>query len=189
MTERINKIRCKHCDDVIESVVTHDFKYCGCGKVAVDGGKAYARRMFPDGNPEDHFEDLKTGFTDDDDIAEDDSDFVLVGGETRSDDVGDDKEDAGEDIRLRLKHPENVDTLNFVPMADKPQWEISFPADSQSMVFNFYDEGKVVEVFRISSDGSLSHMGRPIEGDDEIADGVKSMLGYFKKALSANWGA
>lgn len=31
-------IRCKHCDDVIESKSQHDFIRCRCGKVAVDGG-------------------------------------------------------------------------------------------------------------------------------------------------------
>jgi hypothetical protein len=40
----INKIRCKKCDDVIESNHRHDFKNCKCGAVAVDGGKEYLRR-------------------------------------------------------------------------------------------------------------------------------------------------
>jgi len=46
MTERIlhNKIRCKQCQDVIESTHRHDFKYCGCGAVFVDGGHEYLRR-------------------------------------------------------------------------------------------------------------------------------------------------
>lgn len=39
-----NKIKCKHCGDVIESLNTHDFKFCLCGKVAVDGGKSYLKR-------------------------------------------------------------------------------------------------------------------------------------------------
>ena len=44
--ERIikNAIRCKKCNDIIESVSQHDFKFCKCGAVAVDGGKAYLRR-------------------------------------------------------------------------------------------------------------------------------------------------
>ena len=45
-----NKIRCKKCGDVIESTSVHDFKYCKCGSVAVDGGHAYLRRC---GNLED----------------------------------------------------------------------------------------------------------------------------------------
>lgn len=40
----INKIRCNKCGDEIESVSTHDFKYCKCGAVAVDGGHSYLRR-------------------------------------------------------------------------------------------------------------------------------------------------
>lgn len=33
-----NKIKCKHCGEVIESESRHDFKFCACGKVAIDGG-------------------------------------------------------------------------------------------------------------------------------------------------------
>ena len=39
-----NMIRCTQCGDIIESVYRHDFKYCKCGKVAVDGGKDYLKR-------------------------------------------------------------------------------------------------------------------------------------------------
>lgn len=42
----VNKIKCKECGDIIESKYTHDFKYCSCGKCAVDGGLEYARRNF-----------------------------------------------------------------------------------------------------------------------------------------------
>lgn len=45
-----NKIQCQKCGDVIESTHCHDFKFCKCGAVAVDGGKAYLRRI---GNHED----------------------------------------------------------------------------------------------------------------------------------------
>lgn len=38
MTILENKIKCKHCGDVIESKHVHDFKRCSCGRVAVDGG-------------------------------------------------------------------------------------------------------------------------------------------------------
>ena len=41
----VNKIKCKKCGDVIESTYRHDFKFCKCGAVAVDGGKAYLRRV------------------------------------------------------------------------------------------------------------------------------------------------
>lgn len=45
-TKRIvrNAIRCNKCNDVIESTYTHEFKFCRCGAVAVDGGKDYLRR-------------------------------------------------------------------------------------------------------------------------------------------------
>ena len=46
----VNKIKCKKCGDVIESTYRHDFKFCKCGAVAVDGGHEYLRRC---GNRED----------------------------------------------------------------------------------------------------------------------------------------
>ena len=49
----VNKIKCKKCGDVIESKYTHDFKYCKCKAVAVDGGRSYLKRL---GNPEDYEE-------------------------------------------------------------------------------------------------------------------------------------
>ena len=39
-----NKIRCRKCGEVIESKSVHDFKYCKCGAVFVDGGREYLRR-------------------------------------------------------------------------------------------------------------------------------------------------
>ena len=54
----INKIRCKKCGDIIESTYRHDFKFCKCGAVAVDGGRAYLRRY---GNRED-WEELSECF-------------------------------------------------------------------------------------------------------------------------------
>jgi len=40
----INKIRCNKSGDEIESTHRHDFKFCKCGAVAVDGGLDYLRR-------------------------------------------------------------------------------------------------------------------------------------------------
>lgn len=45
-----NAIKCKKCGDEIESKTVHDFKFCKCGAVAVDGGHDYLRRC---GNRED----------------------------------------------------------------------------------------------------------------------------------------
>ena len=39
-----NAIRCNLCGDVIESKHTHDFKWCKCRSVFVDGGQDYLRR-------------------------------------------------------------------------------------------------------------------------------------------------
>ena len=40
----LNKIKCKKCGDEIESCSVHDFKFCKCGAVAVDGGVEYLKR-------------------------------------------------------------------------------------------------------------------------------------------------
>lgn len=50
MNIKVNMIRCKLCNEVIESRSTHDIKWCSCGAVGVDGGKDYLGRM---GNEED----------------------------------------------------------------------------------------------------------------------------------------
>ena len=39
-----NKIKCKKCGEIIESTCTHDFKWCKCHSVAVDGGHSYLKR-------------------------------------------------------------------------------------------------------------------------------------------------
>ena len=51
-----NMIRCNTCGDIIESKYLHDFKSCSCGRVAVDGGQDYLRRVFTDS--EDDFAEL-----------------------------------------------------------------------------------------------------------------------------------
>ena len=51
-----NAIKCNHCGDVIESTHVHDFKWCSCQTVAVDGGMMYCKRAFT--NSPDDFEDL-----------------------------------------------------------------------------------------------------------------------------------
>ena len=47
MTDHIvsNQVRCLSCGDDIFSVHVHDFVQCSCGKVAVDGGNEYIRRV------------------------------------------------------------------------------------------------------------------------------------------------
>ena len=37
------KVRCLKCDDVIESKHRHDFVWCKCGAIAVDGGSDYLK--------------------------------------------------------------------------------------------------------------------------------------------------
>ena len=48
-----NKIKCIHCGDTLESKEANDFKRCSCGKVAIDGGHDYLKRI---GNEEDYIE-------------------------------------------------------------------------------------------------------------------------------------
>jgi hypothetical protein len=40
-----NSVQCAKCLDIIESVHTHDFKSCKCGRVSIDGGTDYLRRV------------------------------------------------------------------------------------------------------------------------------------------------
>lgn len=42
---RTNRIKCKKCGDIIESYHVHDFKWCSCKTVAVDGGREYLGRL------------------------------------------------------------------------------------------------------------------------------------------------
>jgi len=39
-----NSAKCLKCGDEIESKHRHDFVWCSCKSVAVDGGKAYLKR-------------------------------------------------------------------------------------------------------------------------------------------------
>ena len=38
-------VYCKNCKDTIESKSPHDFKYCSCGKVGIDGGISAGNRI------------------------------------------------------------------------------------------------------------------------------------------------
>ncbi len=40
-----NSIRCGSCKEEIESTHVHDFKWCSCGRNAIDGGKEYRKRV------------------------------------------------------------------------------------------------------------------------------------------------
>ena len=48
---KIKAIKCKKCGDTIYSRNTHDFHYCSCKTVAVDGGFDYLRVL---GEPENY---------------------------------------------------------------------------------------------------------------------------------------
>jgi len=39
----MNKARCKLCGDVAESKHRHDFVWCACGEISVDGGNDYLK--------------------------------------------------------------------------------------------------------------------------------------------------
>ena len=41
---KTNRVKCLKCGDIIESKHRHDFVFCSCGSVAVDGGTAYLKR-------------------------------------------------------------------------------------------------------------------------------------------------
>ena len=44
-----NAAQCAQCNDIIESTYRHDFKYCSCESIFVDGGTDY---IHSGGNPE-----------------------------------------------------------------------------------------------------------------------------------------
>lgn len=48
-----NAVRCNNCHFVIESKTTHKVSFCSCGKVGVNGGLDYLRRL---GNIDDYEE-------------------------------------------------------------------------------------------------------------------------------------
>ena len=56
----VNKIQCKNCKDIIESKTRHNMVWCKCGKVAVDGGHDYLRRVYKDNikKPEELYKEL-----------------------------------------------------------------------------------------------------------------------------------
>lgn len=39
----VNKVRCKKCNDIIESKHNYDYQRCACGSIAIDGGTEYQR--------------------------------------------------------------------------------------------------------------------------------------------------
>ena len=65
-----NIIQCKYCGDIIESRHVHDFKFCSCGKCAVDGGHDYLRRCFITSEKEDFVELSEYDFIPDDSDTE-----------------------------------------------------------------------------------------------------------------------
>ena len=58
-----DRIQCRECGDVIESKNTHDFVWCACRSVAVDGGPEYKKRV---GQPA-NIRELDDDWTEDDD--------------------------------------------------------------------------------------------------------------------------
>lgn len=44
-----NAAQCGRCNEVVESTHVHDFVWCSCKGVAVDGGLEYPRRVWDEG--------------------------------------------------------------------------------------------------------------------------------------------
>ena len=47
-TQTRHAIQCRKCSETIESKHRHDFKYCSCGAVAIDGGISAGNRILGD---------------------------------------------------------------------------------------------------------------------------------------------
>ncbi len=58
----VNSTTCNLCGETIRSKNRHDFHFCRCGNVAVDGGSWYSKRSFK--NDIDTFEDTIIYFDD-----------------------------------------------------------------------------------------------------------------------------
>lgn len=50
-TQTRHAIQCRKCSEIIESKHMHDFKYCSCKAVGIDGGISAGNRIL--GNPSD----------------------------------------------------------------------------------------------------------------------------------------
>lgn len=53
-----NRIRCKHCTDIIESKSTNDFKLFKCGAFGIDDGLDYSKHIFGQNPAEEHYAEL-----------------------------------------------------------------------------------------------------------------------------------
>lgn len=49
-------IRCRLCQDQIQSMHVHDFVRCSCGEIFIDGGSFYTRIGWPRGNRDEYIE-------------------------------------------------------------------------------------------------------------------------------------
>lgn len=58
----LNQARCLKCGDVITSSHRHDFVWCNCKSLAVDGGSAYTKRLF---NKMDEWEEMSISYEQD----------------------------------------------------------------------------------------------------------------------------
>lgn len=57
----VNAAQCLKCGEIVRSRNRHDFRYCKCGNVAVDGGSWYAKRAYKEDNS---FKDFIQPFND-----------------------------------------------------------------------------------------------------------------------------
>jgi ssDNA-binding Zn-finger/Zn-ribbon topoisomerase 1 len=49
---KITAIKCPKCRDIIFSRARHDFHWCSCGEIAVDGGFDYLKVSYKTASPE-----------------------------------------------------------------------------------------------------------------------------------------
>ena len=52
------KIKCMKCEDTIQSMFRHDFKWCKCKSIAIDGGRDYTKISYHDDAFYEFVEDL-----------------------------------------------------------------------------------------------------------------------------------
>jgi hypothetical protein len=51
-TTKVTAVICPKCGDKIFSRTRHDFHYCSCGEIAIDGGRDYTKVCYKSTSPE-----------------------------------------------------------------------------------------------------------------------------------------
>lgn len=51
---KVMAIKCSKCHELVYSRARHDYNFCSCGSVGIDGGRSYTKVSFTDKVPDMH---------------------------------------------------------------------------------------------------------------------------------------